>query len=197
MQYIYHYNQSTGEYLGKSPAQPDPETPGLYIVPANATLTPIPKLTKSTDLPIFENGQWSVMKDIRGKYYHTETQQETIVRDLDADISKLTKLKPQSPYDTWNGSKWIFDLGRYKNDKVTEASQQSFMHVESIFPAYKLSNIMNGVCIYDEPYTVENYRVLVSGCRDEFYRVKALIENASSKAAVDEALTSLYFPTMG
>lgn len=40
---VYHYDESTGEYLGDGIARPDPMEPGRWLIPAWATTVEPPE----------------------------------------------------------------------------------------------------------------------------------------------------------
>ncbi len=75
-----------------------------------------------------------------------------------------------------------FDLAEYKANKVSEFSLLAFDLREAILPEYKLVNA--GLGIYDEA-TVLSYKLTVQAFRDEFYRLSGLIDEATTKEAID------------
>ena len=62
---IYNYDSATGEYLGAIEADESPLEPGVYLVPANATVKPAPAL-KPGEAAVFDGEIWSVVPDYRG-----------------------------------------------------------------------------------------------------------------------------------
>lgn len=65
---IYNYHPETGEYLGKEDADESPLEPGKFLVPAHATKKK-PPIVDDHQMPVFSEGQWSVVPDLRGFDY--------------------------------------------------------------------------------------------------------------------------------
>ena len=108
------------------------------------------------------------------------------------------------PY--WNGSSYelidyvppIFDLDTYKLEKIQELSYLSLSVGNVVAPAYKFDNCMiskfmqeNGENpIYSNWEEVLNdYKNKRIALRDEFYRLKVVVENATSKEEIDGLFT--------
>jgi hypothetical protein len=58
MQAIYHYAPAGGAYLGQSLADECQLEPGVYHVPANATLDPVPDFDPVTQRAVYEPAFW-------------------------------------------------------------------------------------------------------------------------------------------
>jgi len=54
---IFHYHPETGHFTGLGFADPDPMNEGAWLVPAYATLQPIPD-SRAGYLTVFKNGGW-------------------------------------------------------------------------------------------------------------------------------------------
>ena len=77
----------------------------------------------------------------------------------------------------------LITLDEYKHDRIEHYSRMAFEKRTAILPDYKLNNVALG--IYDEK-TTENYKTTVIKFRDEFYRIKDLIEQAKTVKKIDE-----------
>lgn len=87
-----------------------------------------------------------------------------------------------------------FDLEQYKRIKIDLISGESFTLGEQIIPDYKYRNclISKGLVERNEPPIYENYIEIMHqyedlrrDLRNEFYRCKFLIENATTKEEID------------
>lgn len=65
---IYNYHPVTGEYLGQSVADPNPEEPGNFLIPAFATKAQPPK-TIEREIAVFVDNKWVKQSDNRGVRY--------------------------------------------------------------------------------------------------------------------------------
>jgi hypothetical protein len=75
----------------------------------------------------------------------------------------------------------LLSLDDLKEQAIVGLSDYSFTKRQELLPDYRLQNAMLGV--YDEK-TVANCRATVQAFRDEFYRVKELIEKAKTVKAL-------------
>lgn len=55
---IYNYSPITKEYLGVSFPDESPLEPGIFLIPANATITP-PPIVPEGSFAVFENNIWN------------------------------------------------------------------------------------------------------------------------------------------
>lgn len=119
---VYSYQGETREYLSTS-------TEYLAVgvgVPANScTVAPVEQkagfavcLTASLD-------GWVYVTDHRGEtVYDTETGQPVKIIELGDYPASVTTVEPQTPYDHWNGGKWVTDKNAQKSGQVLEAEQK-------------------------------------------------------------------------
>ena len=81
----YAYDSVTGEYLGVVWADPDQKNEGNYLLPANATFTPLDD-AEDGYVNIFKDGKKQQVIDKRGsEYYNTQGDVITIT-ELGVDI---------------------------------------------------------------------------------------------------------------
>lgn len=83
---IYNYHVETKEYLFSSKAPIDPVETNLkgismYARPAYSTFLKPPKTGKN-EVAIFENNEWLVKNDYRGKEYYTEDGEKIIINKI-------------------------------------------------------------------------------------------------------------------
>lgn len=88
----------------------------------------------------------------------------------------------------------LFNIEQYKRIKIELISGESFAKGEQIIPDYKYRNclISKGLVERNEPPIYENYIEIMHqyedlrrDLRNEFYRCKFLIENATTKEEID------------
>ncbi len=90
--FIYEYDVSTNEFLGKKKAEADPEETkkrGVFVplVPAYATLIKPPAF-KENQIPVFNNGKWKIEADYRKNFYEVDTELKVQPITSIGDISK-------------------------------------------------------------------------------------------------------------
>ena len=56
---IYHYHAETGVFLGQGLADESPLEPGVWLIPADATLTQ-PPVAGENERVVWANGAWAV-----------------------------------------------------------------------------------------------------------------------------------------
>ena len=111
---IYNYDSATGEYLGAIEADESPLEPGVYLVPANATVKPAPAL-KPGEAAIYGGDKWRVVTDYRSQsacaidanWYYTGP----VELDL-GDIPDENRILADQPNASikkpkWSGKEWI------------------------------------------------------------------------------------------
>lgn len=69
------------------------------------------------------NGKaWEIVPDYRGRTaYSTENRQPQPITDMGEPPATLTLLVPQTPYDKWDGKKWVTDKDAQYAAEVAEA----------------------------------------------------------------------------
>lgn len=105
-QTVYNYNPDTRIFTGASEADESPLEPGVYLIPAHAT-TIEPPAVADGKLARYDadKGEWECIDDVRGTWYSADGQ-PVDVRDLEADVSALTReAPPDATYKLVNG-KW-------------------------------------------------------------------------------------------
>ena len=107
----YYSYDNDGFYIGEGVCQVDPleskaQGKDIFLMPSNAT-TKKP-LIQEGKISVFINNEWINKDDTKGIYYHTETKEQVLINDINADLTNLTKLEPDSN-KKWNGSEWVDD----------------------------------------------------------------------------------------
>ncbi|MEH3260115.1 tail fiber assembly protein [Enterobacter roggenkampii] len=119
---VFNYDGGTREYLSSSVEY----LPVGVGIPANSC-TDAPGESKE-DFTICRSADftaWEYVADHRGEtVYSTETGESEIV-SLPGDYPEgTTTLAPVTPYDKWNGSKWVTDTEAQHTADVEAAVQQ-------------------------------------------------------------------------
>ena len=86
-------------------------------------------------------------------------------------------------------------LEEYKTQQIEYVNQLSFQIRDKFLPDYKLINA--GIDVYEDeaPGTKVKYKQTVKAFRVEFYRLKGLIESATTNDGVDTIVASENYPT--
>jgi len=111
---IYNYDPITHEFLSEGAADESPLEPGVYLIPANATVKPVPAL-KPGEAAIYGDDKWRVVADYRGRsvcaldadgYYAGPAElalgENPDARRILADPPNASIKKPK-----WSGKEWI------------------------------------------------------------------------------------------
>lgn len=57
---VYHYHPETNEFLGEGLADESPLEPGVYLIPAQATVKEPPRTIKPSQYVVFDGENWVV-----------------------------------------------------------------------------------------------------------------------------------------
>ena len=112
--HIYNYDPETGEYLSAGVADESPLEPGVYLVPANATIKPVPAL-KPGQAAIFDDGAWRAVADYRGRSvcaldadgYYSGPAELALGESPDARRILADPPPADLPRPKWSGSAWV------------------------------------------------------------------------------------------
>lgn len=64
---LYHnYSPDTGEYLSSARSDASPKEKDVYLIPAYATLIPLPE-RGDNEIAVFQNDSWAIVPDYRGQ----------------------------------------------------------------------------------------------------------------------------------
>lgn len=124
---IYHYSKDNGEFIFKTNSRKDPMEKDKYLLPAFATFSKPPQ-TQEGEKAVFENDQWVIKKDNRGKYYKKLTGDQIEITELGQELpnpEEYTKnppandlIKPQ--FDDTSGN-WKEAAALFKGFRVVSA----------------------------------------------------------------------------
>ncbi|HGJ5860295.1 MAG TPA: tail fiber assembly protein [Arsenophonus nasoniae] len=118
---VYHYAcYSTQEYL---------HTSYTYVVkdtgiPAGSTLeAPIIPDDDKAIIRSEDDRKWEYPADYRGKtVFNTENQADSVVDYIGEIKDGFTLLEPKTPFDQWDGEKWVTDKKSQKAAQIAEAN---------------------------------------------------------------------------
>ncbi len=99
MEYMYHYDPDTKEYIGSSEMEYDP-IDNKPMIPANATTIEPPEKGIHEGV-VFNGVGWDIVPDHRGEtYYKTWDDQGTEIKELGEEIPKdCFTAPPEKPLD--------------------------------------------------------------------------------------------------
>jgi len=111
---IYNYHMETKHYLGISNADESPLEPGVFLIPASATVIapPEPQVNKVHVFNV-ESDSWETIEDLRGDYFSTAEENiglyinnqdprnvpENVTKEIPPVITPIQKL-------VWTGDSW-------------------------------------------------------------------------------------------
>ncbi len=119
---IYHYDPYSLEFTGSSDADPDPLTPGEFLLPAYSTGIAPPKFNEN-QIPLFLNFEWQLFDDYRGQSAYSKTTREKFTIETFGKIpSELTVKKPPGEFHEWDELKneWVENLDKHLESKHNE-----------------------------------------------------------------------------
>lgn len=155
-------------------------------------------------------------------YYFHENNIETATTEIKAagwyrftDEQMQAYLSNQNLLPFWNGSSYelidyvppLFDLDNFKIMKLSDMSNLSLMIKEQKYPYYRYQNSMSSLNMImrgEEPIysqqtaadIIQEYDHKFKAFRDEFYRLKSLVEVAEGVEEIDEICFNNQFDTI-
>lgn len=105
---IYNADPVTGEFIGTAYADPDPLTPGNWLLPAHAYFD-APAPAGPGDASVRDGDSWVVVQDHRGAVYSTETGAEINHQYLGVLPEGFTTAPRPSKAHRWSGEGWVLD----------------------------------------------------------------------------------------
>ncbi|QHJ76927.1 MAG: hypothetical protein [Bacteriophage sp.] len=118
MQYIY-------DAEGVLSATEFPEVAGFGVqIPANGVELNQELIAKDGYVWLWDSGEAVQVEDNRGNFYSTETGELIEFTEFGKVPSTLTKKAPTSPYDKWDGKKWVTDEAAKREALKDEALAQ-------------------------------------------------------------------------
>lgn len=69
-----------------------------------------------------DGAAWETKADYRGKVFYSTASGEPVTIEAIGDIPKdVTSIAPATPFDAWNGKKWVTDKAAQRQDAVQKA----------------------------------------------------------------------------
>lgn len=100
---IWNYHPITGELIGSGVADPNPEEPGNWLLPAHSTATAPPERQAGQAI-VFAGSSWSIVLDHRGETWwqadatvNTAPMVVTAIGDPTTFAPPLTNVEPPAP----------------------------------------------------------------------------------------------------
>ncbi|HAW0942286.1 TPA: tail fiber assembly protein [Escherichia coli] len=119
---VYNYDGETREYLTSSVEY---LAVGVGIPANSCTDAPVDAKEGFAVCRTASLDGWDYVIDHRSEtVYDTETGQPVEITGLGDYPDNVTTIEPLTPYDRWNGSKWVTDADAQKRGQVLEAEQQ-------------------------------------------------------------------------
>ena len=110
----------TGEYIG----QRDEYLAATTGLPAGAFLDE-PPAVNAVNTVIRVNGAWIIVPDHRGEtVYRTDNGQPVEITAPGPLPENTTPIKQATPYDRWDGKKWVTDADALRTGQIVDAEQQ-------------------------------------------------------------------------
>lgn len=121
---VYRANGVTGEYIGHADMDNVPYRAGLA---ADAYLD-APEIPSAPNLAVVRSSDgksWLHVPDYRGcVVYDKETKQQAEISGIGELPDNLTLDAPKTPFDKWNGKKWVTDKAEQQAHEVAVAESQ-------------------------------------------------------------------------
>lgn len=159
---VFHYISSTGEYRGWS----DEYIPVGVSLPGSST-TIDPGEDIAGHAWVFDGSSWGSKEDHRDETVYSTTDGESSIVDyIGAIRDGFTTLSPATPFDKWDGEKWVTDTDAAQAAAVTAAAQKknSLRNTADSEIAWLQDAVDAGIATDEETTLLaewKNYRVLL------------------------------------
>ena len=99
MAMLYHYDADTKVYKNETAAIPCPET-GVALIPAHATLSPLPSaLAGENEAYMFDGEHWVITPDYRGRVFYKADGSQVEIEEISVVPDDSWTQEPPSPSD--------------------------------------------------------------------------------------------------
>ncbi|MCU7647119.1 tail fiber assembly protein [Pseudomonas piscis] len=166
---VYQAHVFTGEYIGQSYADPDPMVPGNWLIPGMAFTEAPPIAEKGFAAVHIPGGKeiWSLLPDLRGTVYQTDTGQPVQWEKFGELPEGLTSMPRPGPYHFWKEGEWKLDAAvQTEGQKVQAFAKRDQLLGEA---AIRISPLQDAVDLGDATTAEEaelkkwkQYRVAVN-----------------------------------
>lgn len=148
-----------------------PEVAGFGVqMPANGIELDHELVAKKGYVWLWKDGQAVQVIDNRGSYYSTETGEPVNFTEFGKVPTILTKKAPTSPYDKWDGKKWVTDetakTEALKKESLTQKDRLLAIASEKIAPLQDAVDL--DMATNEETTTLKEWRK----CRVQLNRIE-------------------------
>ncbi|CDH00630.1 tail fiber assembly protein [Xenorhabdus bovienii] len=134
--YLFDITHVLRPYSGITPANPE------FSPPPNATRI-VPEL-KVGFWPCWNGEKWNLCIDNRGKIaYNTRNHQTIDIIEIGKLPPELTFAIPNTPFDKWNGTQWVTDIGAQYQHEVRQAEFHKQKLLIDIF--YRITPLQDAI----------------------------------------------------
>lgn len=198
---VYSYDKETNIFLGSRKLRKDFLNGGYMPKKENETEVVPPEIGENQNAVFnIKNETWTIISDYRGEiFYDKSTGDKYNITRINVTINtNWTSVPPPTIFyhyfdDSTNS--WQIDIDKYKEYILTSVSNESFSICRKLFPQYKIINVLAGVTTYEDPFTIENYTLTATACREEYYRIEDLLKEATTIDEVSSIYQERNFPT--
>lgn len=185
---VFNYAPMTGEYLGRTEADPSPNEEGKFIIPAAGTIIEPPDAGEN-EIAVWTGEEWELQADYRGQTFYNTEDGSLVSFELGDIPGDATQTPRPDPAAVWTGTEWQIPLLILIEKKRTEITNERTERIASAKVFFK------GYYFDADQVTQGNLSSTLMAVNSGIYTEPSITWRTADDESISLAITEL--PTLG